>query len=309
MVDIFGNGIIPLWAYILSQVFGLITAGLVFYTFAFIGSKPKGGEKVTCEAEKKALDLKHQQKRFTWLAIWAATWLVMFVFLGQFTGILLAGFAFLRNIIFRITIGSQNKKVKIFSKAFLGLSLVIGIVAAILPHFIFPTVYVGWLDVLVLVGATIYILSTYLPNKHFFNGATIHYSIWLILLAVAAMNVPVEGFSYAVPAEYIAGRGYGTTFWGMFSSARYIEGYGYNHIWSNGLPNFAGMAIEVIKIGAVAVFYFFWFFKGGRKNLTVQKEDAPVNSDASNEERGSSSANVALDTQGAEAVETGEEAV
>ncbi|MCL2861072.1 MAG: YgjV family protein [Firmicutes bacterium] len=285
MIDIFPQyyGAIPLWAYILSQVFGLITAALVFYTFAFIGSKPKIGEKVTCEAEKKALDLKHQQKRFTWLAIWASTWLVMFIFLGQFTGIILAGFALLRNIVFRIVIGSQNKKVKIFAKSFLGFSVLVGLIGAILPHFIFPSVHLGWLDLVVVLSSIIYIVGTFLPNKHIFNAGTVQYSTWLILLAVAAMNVPVIGYSTAIPAtEYIIGsdgvRVYGTTFWGMFTSARYIGssvgGGGDNYVWSQGLPNFAGMVIEVIKLGAVAVFYYFWFFKGGKDKLTVQKESS-----------------------------------
>jgi len=159
---------VPLWAFILGQVLGLVTIILEFV----------------------ALQIKNQRKYLFTTGIASFFWMGMFIAVGaNIPLILAAAFAFLRPMVFWFIMAKDTPGRKKGAKIFLYVALTIGLGGAIVG-LVGLDQHTSWslpLNILMLATALLFIVGQYLPSKHYLRAFSILYSVTVLLL-----NTPLD---------------------------------------------------------------------------------------------------------------------
>jgi hypothetical protein len=146
-------------AFILSQVFGLITLVFVFW----------------------ALQIKDQRKYLLINSIGSVFWMVMFILGGSLiTPILVAIFSFARGFVFWWILKEDTPKRRKMGKTFLYVSLVVALGGAIFALVQTEPQYIIF-EVILLVTAVLFIIGQYLPSKHYLRIFSVFYAVAMLL--------------------------------------------------------------------------------------------------------------------------------
>ncbi|MCL2519797.1 MAG: YgjV family protein [Spirochaetaceae bacterium] len=157
---------VPLRMFIISQIFGLLT--MVFDGLSY--------------------QIKDKRKYLLVFTIGSVWWTGMFWALNQFILTLVAAFSIAQSMAFWWVFSKDNKKHHIAGIAVLIISLVVGLVFAVISLSHAETPLLKLYSIFVLVTSLAFVVGQYLPGKHFVRFTAFFYAIAVIMLTYAESN-------------------------------------------------------------------------------------------------------------------------
>ena len=152
---------IPMWVWILAQVFGVITIIFDFISY----------------------QMKDQRRYLLIFSIGSFFWMLMFITLGNLTLILIAFFSVLRSMVFWWIFAKKTPKRILGGRIFLAFALLIGFYGAYLSLSAAPEDerIFHWF---VLITALLFVVGQYLPSKHYVRFFAFFYAIAVMVLVI-----------------------------------------------------------------------------------------------------------------------------
>ena len=161
---------IPLWVWILAQIFGVITIIFDFISY----------------------QMKDQRRYLLVFSIGSFFWTLMFITLGNLTLVLIALFSVLRSMVFWWIFAKKTPKRILGGRIFLGIALLIGFYGAYLSLSAAPEherIY-HWF---VLITALLFVVGQYLPSKHYVRFFAFFYAIAVMVLVIVEGGLNIMG--------------------------------------------------------------------------------------------------------------------